>query len=257
MRIEKWGFLLSYAIFLVFCMGFSLISKDNDAINTMILSITIASTAFSLSDLLFTKIDIDKKEKESLVGLYYLTDFARRFYASKIKVKYGKKAEEMLSMLMELFSGNEDEIEKFFEEKLSSDDKEKFLNKVKLYSNDELTEFVVSFIETNNSDINEIVNEDEELEDSKQNLLSKQEKKEVIYYVIASSIAVFGLIALLIVLTLRISVTSYVNSTLTIIAFFFVIINLILKDYYKANSVKTLEEEKKKLFKDLRENNEN
>ena len=79
----------------------------------------------------------------------------------------------------------------------------------------------------------------------------------MIYYVIASSIAVFGLIALLIVLTLRISVTSYVNSTLTIIAFLFVIINLILKDYYKANSVKTLEEEKKKLFKDLRENNEN
>ena len=65
-----------------------------------------------------------------------------------------------------------------------------------MHSNDEVTEFVVSYIETNNSDINEIVNEDEELEDSTQNLLSKQEKKEVIYYVIASSIAVFGLIAL-------------------------------------------------------------
>ena len=126
-----------------------------------------------------------------------------------------------------------------------------------MHSNDEVTEFVVSYIETNNSDINEIVNEDEELEDSTQNLLSKQEKKEVIYYVIASSIAVFGLIALLIVLTLRISATSYANNTLTIIAFLFVIINLILKDYYKANSVKSLEEEKKKLFKDLRENNEN
>ena len=59
-----------------------------------------------------------------------------------------------------------------------------------------------------------------------------------------------------IVLTLRISATSYANNTLTIIAFLFVIINLILKDYYKANSVKLLEEEKKKLFKDLRENNE-
>ncbi len=238
-------------------MVFSLINKDNDAINTMILSITIASTAFSLSDLLFTKIDIDKKERESLAGLYYLTDFARRFYINKIKIKYEKKAEEMLSVLMELFSGNEDEIENFFEEKLSSEDKEKFLNKVKLYSNDELTEFVVSFIKTNNSDINEIVNEDEELEDRTQDLFSKQKKKEVIYYVIASIIAVFGLIALLIVLTLRISTTSYVNNTLTIIAFLFVIINLILKDYYKASSVKTLEEEKKKLFKDLRENNKN
>lgn len=36
MRIEKWGFLLSYAIYLVFCMEFSLISKENDAISTII-----------------------------------------------------------------------------------------------------------------------------------------------------------------------------------------------------------------------------
>lgn len=256
MRIEKWGFLLSYAIYLVFCMGFSLISKDNDAINSMIFSITIASTAFSLSDLLFTKIDIDKKERESLAGLYYLSDFARKFYINKIEVKYGKKAEKMLSMLMELFAGNEDEIENFFEEKLSLEDKEELLNRVKSYSNDELTEFVINYIETDNSGINEIINEDEELEDSAQDLLNKQEKKEMIYYVIASSVAVLGLIALLMVLTLRISTTSYVNNTLTIIAFLFVIINLILKDYYKANSVKTLEEEKKKLLKDLQVNNE-
>lgn len=258
MRIKKWGFLLSYAIYLIFCIVFSLVSKDNDAINSMIFSITIASTAFSFSDLLFTKIDIDKREREALAGLYYLSDFARKFYKSKIEVKYGEKAEKMLFMLMELFAGNEDKIEKFFEEKLSLEDKEEFLNKVKSNSNDELTEFVINYVETENSAIIEMVNEvgDGEQEDSIKDLLGKQEKREGIYYVIASSFAVLGLIALLIVLTIRISPTVYVNNALTIIAFLFVIINLILKDYYKVNSLKTMEEEKKKLFKELQEHKE-
>lgn len=253
MHIEKWGFLLSYAIYLLFCIFFSLFSTDDDAINTMIFSITIASTAFSISDFLFTKIDIDKKERESLAGLYYLSNFARKFYISKIEVKYGKKAQNLISMLMELFEGNEDQIMDFFEGKLSINEKEKFLNEVKLYSNDELTKFVKSFIETDNSLIDEIVNEDEEVEDNAQDLLVNQESKEGIYYVSASIVAVLGLIGLLIVLTIRIRTSSYVSNTLTITAFLFVIINLILKDYYKANSVKTLEEEKKKLLKDLQE----
>lgn len=51
MRIEKWGYLLSYAIYLVFCICFSIFSEDVDAINSMVFAITIASTAFSVSDL--------------------------------------------------------------------------------------------------------------------------------------------------------------------------------------------------------------
>lgn len=255
MRIEKWGFLLSYAVYLVFCIVFSFVSEDIDAINSMIFAITIASTAFSISDLLFTKIDIDKKERESLFGLYYLTGRAKEFYINKIKVKYGQKAEKMVSMLMELFDKNEDEIVKFFEGNLSPQEKELFLNKVKAYSNDELTKFVISFSQTDNSDIKEMVSEHENKDINIYKLLNNQKTKELIYYKIASIIAVLGLVSLLIILTLRISAMSYINNTLTVIAFLSVIINLLLKDYYKANSLKKIEHQKKQLIKNLETHN--
>jgi len=255
MRIEKWGFLLSYAVYLVFCIVFSFVSEDIDAINSMIFAITIASTAFSISDLLFTKIDIDKKERESLFGLYYLTGRAKDFYLNKIEVKYGQKAEKMVSMLMELFDKNEDEIVKFFEGNLSPQEKELFLNKVKAYSNDELTKFVISFSQTDNSDIKEMVSEHENKDINIYKLLNNQKTKELIYYKIASIIAVLGLVSLLIILTLRISAMSYINNTLTVIAFLSVIINLLLKDYYKANSLKKIEHQKKQLIKNLETHN--
>lgn len=87
MRIEKWGFLLSYAIFLGFCIIYSITCKDAPAINTMIFAITIASTSFAISDLIFTKLDIDKKERESIFSLYYLNKSAKDFYNKKNKGK--------------------------------------------------------------------------------------------------------------------------------------------------------------------------
>ncbi len=251
MRIEKWGFLLSYAIYLVFCMFFSFINKDVDAINSMISAITIASVAFSISDLLFTKFDIEKKERESLFGLYNLANRAKKIYISKIKNKYGQKAESMVSMLMELFKENEDEIIYFFEGKLSPQGKENFLNKVQAYSNDDLTKFVTNYSQLDISDSEEISFEHEEENINIYELQNNQKTKELINYRIASSIAVFGLVALLIILTLRINVASYVNNTLTVFAFFSVIINLLLKEYYKTNSLKKIEEERKQLIKDL------
>ncbi|WP_346891961.1 hypothetical protein [Clostridium sp. UBA3887] len=252
MRIEKWGFLLSYAIYLVFCIIFSLVSKDTAAIDSMIFAITIASTAFSISDLLFTKFDIDKKERETLSGLYQLTNQAKKFYIDKIKVKYGEKDEIMISMLMELFEENEDVIAKFFEGNLSSEEKEYLLNRVKTYSNDELTEFVMRFSEADDPEIKDVFSEYEIEEKSTDEVLNKQEKSEAINYKIASSITVLGLVALLMILTLRINAISYVNNTLTVVAFLSVILNLLLKEYYKANSLKNMEQDKKELLKDLR-----
>lgn len=86
-------------------------------------------------------------------------------------------------------------------------------------------------------------------------LLNNQKTKELIYYKIASIIAVLGLVSLLIILTLRISAMSYINNTLTVIAFLSVIINLLLKDYYKANSLKKIEHQKKQLIKNLETHN--
>ncbi len=48
---------------------------------------------------------------------------------------------------------------------------------------------------------------------------------------------------------------SYINNTLTVIAFLSVIINLLLKDYYKANSLKKIEHQKKQLIKNLETHN--
>lgn len=247
MRIEKWGFLVSYAIYLVFCIIFSVVSKDNDAISSMICSITIASTAFSISDFLFTKIDIDIKERELLAGLCYLYSWAEEVYMNKMNVKYGKEAKKVLSSLTELFDGNEEEIENFFEKRLALEEKEKILQKVETSENIELIEFVKNYIKADKC----AINEDEESEDSVQALLDEQEKKEKISYVLASGVAVLGLLALLIVLTMRISITTEMNNIFTIVAFLCVIVNLILKDYYRASSIEKLEEEKKKILKDL------
>lgn len=252
MRIKKWGFLLSYAIYLVFCIAFSALSKDISAINTMIFAITIASTSFSISDLLFTKLDIDKRERISLSSLYYLTNYAEKFYMEKIKEKYGEKAEKMVSILMELFEGNEDKIEKFFNGSISVEEKENFIKIVEAYSDDELTRFVLSFLESDISDIKSMVETNGDNEKNILELLVKQKNKETIKYYLASIISVGGLAALLIILTTRVAAISYINNILTVLAFLCVMINLLLKEYYKANSLKKMDQEKNKILKDLR-----
>lgn len=76
-------------------------------------------------------------------------------------------------------------------------------------------------------------------------------RNEQIRYILASSIAVIGLIALLLILTVRIEAIPYINNALTGLAFLAVILNLLLKEYYKANSLKRLTEEKNKLIRDI------
>lgn len=254
MRIEKWGFLLSYAIYLVFCIAFSIFSMNEAAINTMIFAITIASTTFSISDLLFTKFSIDKKERETLLGLHYLTKKVKNFYIDKLMIKYGHKSNKMVSLLMDIFEEDQDELMNFFEGKLSSQDLESFLDKVKAYSNDELTEFIVNFNKSDHSEDREMSFEDDEKR--LYELMNEQKKREVIKFNLASSIAVLGLVALLVILTLRISAITYVNNVLTVVAFLFVIINLILKEYYKTNSLKNMEQQKKQLLNDLKSHND-
>lgn len=217
-----------------------------------IFAITIASTAFSISDLLFTKFDIDRKEREALFRLYFLIGQVKKIYINKIEAKYGEKAERMLSMLMELFEDNENEIVNFFEGDMTPQEKENFLNKVKEYSNDELTQFVISYSQSDNSDMKEMVYGHESEDMNIYELYKNQKSKERIHYGMASIIAVLGLVALLIILTLRISSKPYVNNTLTVAAFLSAIVNLILKEYYKSNSLKKIEHQKKQLNHELK-----
>lgn len=257
MRIEKWGFLLSYVIYLIFCIGLSVINKDTATINTMIFAITIASTFFSISDILFTKCDVDKKERESLQGLYNLSNYARKFYINKIEIEYSKQAEEMLSILMDLFRGNEDKIEKFFTGELPAKEQMDFVDSVKAYSNAELTEFVSKNMSSDTSDIKEIINEDETEDIKMYKVFDKQKKKEQIYYAVASFIVIMGLSALLIILTLRIDVIPHISNIFTVVAFLSVIINLFLKEYYKVNSLKKIEQERREMLNDLRKHTKN
>ncbi|MBZ9624729.1 hypothetical protein G9F71_017910 [Clostridium sp. FP2] len=250
MRIEKWGFLLSYAIYLGFCIIFSITSKDTPAVNTMIFAITIASTSFSISDLIFTKLDIDKKERESLFSLYHLSEFAKRFYINKIMEKYNDKAEKMVSVLMELF--DEAELEKIFSCSLTVEEKENYLNKIKEYSNDGVKDFVKDFFETDNK---MAIEDDQDDKKNTSKIIKSSKSNEQIKYILASGIAVIGLIALLIILTERIEAIPYINNALTGLAFLAVVLNLLLKDYYKANSLKRQTEEKNKLIGDISRHN--
>lgn len=246
MRIEKWGFLLSYAIYLGFCIIFSLTSKDTSAVNTMIFAITIASTSFAISDLIFTKLDIDKKERESLFSLYHLNKYAKNFYINKIMEKYKDEADKSISILMELF--DETEIDKIISGSLTIAEKEKYLDKIKEYPNDDVKDCLHSILESDD-EITIENNEDDEKEISE--MLKFSRRNEQIKYILASSIAVIGLIVLLVILTVRIETIPYINNALTGLAFLAVILNLLLKEYYKANSLKRQTEEKNKLIRDI------
>lgn len=246
MRIEKWGFLLSYAIYLGFCIILSIISKDTSAINTMIFGITIASTSFSISDLIFTKLDIDKKERESLSSLCDLIRCDSIFYINKIMEVRKDTADTIGSLLMELL--DDAEFEKISSVKLTEEEKENYLNKIKERSNDDIKDCVKNFLESNN----EIAIEDDIDNEKKSSKTMKFNKRnEHIKYIFASGIAVMGLIALLLILTLRIEAITYINNAFTVLAFLSVIVNLLLKEYYKANSLKRQTEEKNKLIREI------
>lgn len=246
MRIEKWGFLLTYAVYLVFCVCFSLVSKDEEAINSMIFAITIASTAFSISDLFFTKIDIDKKVTESLFQFYLLASRIKDFYLNEIEFTY----QEMISTLNDLMKDNENEIENFFEGRLSPQQRENFINRIKTYNSDKLTEFVTNYLQSDKSNLQNLFSE---YEYPKINtLINNAKTKQKNMYKAASLIAVLGLVALLIILTMRITATPYTNNILTISAFLFVIINLLTKEYYKSDSLKKIEKESKQIVEDLK-----
>ncbi|WP_143826212.1 hypothetical protein [Scatolibacter rhodanostii] len=151
---------------------------------------------------------------------------------------------------MQIFEENEDKLVDFFEGNISVKEKENILREIEAYSNQELTEFVTSFLDCDTSDIKEIIAENDEKIDVTP-LRNNQEKKELIYHFLASLTAVLGLAALLVILTMRINATDTINNTLTVIAFLSVIINLLLKEYYKSNSIRNIANEKRKIQKDL------
>ena len=116
----------------------------------------------------------------------------------------------------------------------------------------EFLEFVKNYNQTPVSDgIKEISNRNQETKDIDE-ILRVQKKKERVYYIMATITAIAGLISLLVILTIRCQPVDYINNVITVLAFMCVILNLFVKDYYKAESIKKLENEKKKLLEEWR-----
>lgn len=247
MKIEKWGFLLAYTMYLIFCIIYLICYKDSPSIDTMIFAITITSTLFSISDLLFTKFHIDKKEREALTSLYSLTEFAESYYKKLIKDKFGEQAEKIVTHLMDIFSDSE--LVQLFSGNFTEVEVEFFSQKIREESNDELTKFVDNLL---TSDLSDSVNKEENVENTYE-LLSGREKSEKLFYCFASIIAALGLVALLVVLTIRIKPIPYLTNIFTVIAFLSVILTILLKEYYRSNSIKSVNEQKKELLNDLKE----
>ena len=214
----------------------------------MVFSVAIASTAFSIADLIFTKLDIDRKEHELLSSLYYLSKHLQEFYMNEISKKYENEAEQLMSVLMELFT--QDEIDKILYNKLTDEEKEELLNKAD--SCNEQTKILISNYINSDIESDMVNNEDETDVDL---LLKAETFKQKIKYILASTIAVLGLTSLLIILTIRLEPLPTINNALTLLAFLSVVITLLLKEYYKSDSLKNLNKEKTKLLNEVKNRN--
>lgn len=245
MRMHKWVFLVAYVIYMLFAIVFTIVSNKSEIIDTLIFSVTIASTFFSISDLIFTKLDIDRKESDELFTLLFLSQYAQKIYLKKIEVKYGKDAEIKLSELKKILG--EEAFEKIVSSNLSKEEKENYLKQV----NDiKLKKFLNELIQTN--DEQEIV----EVEDERSvvDVLKSVKRREKFYFSLPSIVAVIGLVSLIVILTLRVEPQPKINNVCTLVAFLSVITNLLLKECYKDKSLKQLADERREIIKDIKEN---
>lgn len=242
MKIQKEIFLISYILYLLWAIAYVFLNDGGAKIDTLIFSVTVASTFFSISDFIYTKIDIDRRESDEEFTLYFLSKYAEEFYMKKIVDKYREDAEKKLYALKELLG--EEELEKIFQHNLTKDEKTTYLNKV----NDlELKKFLVSLIE--NKDVIDELNED----DDKQvvRILKDIKRRERLYFSIPNILMIIGLVSLLVFLTLRIKPVTKINNICTLGAFLSVISSLTLKECYKSNSLEKLAAEKKAIIRDI------
>lgn len=242
MKIQKSIFLISYIIYLFWAVVYVMISNEGAKIDTLIFSVTVASTFFSISDLIYTKIEINKREGDEIVALHFLSKYAEEFYMQKIDNKYGEEAKKNLSVLKEALG--EKELEKIFQSDLTKDEEVAYLNKV----NDiELKQFLEAMIE--NKEELDMLNENNEEEVTES--LKEKKRRERLYFMLPDILMGAGLVGLLMILTLRIEPLVKISNVCTVGAFLAVILNLTVKEYYKSNSLEKLAAERKEIIKDI------
>lgn len=252
MRLSSNVFLVAYAIFLVFGIGFVIFSSDSDAINNLICAVSVASASISLADLFYSKVNIDKQERIQLTTCYLIAKHKSNFYFKQIEKKYGGEAELMISRLMQVFS--EDEIEILLTKKLTTEQKEMYSERIrgKIKDDDEAKE-LLNLINSEFDPIGEemsiVDHPDEDGAVAASLQIGKKREKRSLY--IANAIAILGLTIFLIILAWNGIFEKHIstlNNVLTILAFLTVVLNFLLKDNYRAKSLQEIEAQKKELY---------
>lgn len=257
MRINSNMFLISYALFLFICFVLVTLQCADDYVDDLITGISIASTLISFAELFYTKVSIEEDERREMDLLYRKINEMKKIYMNKIYEKYKSEAMRGIELYEKIFDEAERNIiendKEAFEEQ-----KDKFENKIEeLLKTEEEKDLVRCIIKGyQDEEIKAIVDEDD---DKIQNVtqvkinkspLRAKEKNNLRF---ANSLIIIGFTLLLLILTVNAAnsilknFATSINNSLTVLAFFSIILNLLLKDNYRAKSLKKLQEEKKTL----------
>lgn len=246
MKIHRRIYLLSYAFFLIWGIFYVIFSKSLNHLNPLICSITIASTAFSISDFFYVKSSIEKEEIDDIKYISNISDFLNLYYKEKMSNKYNSDVESIISILESLFE--EQEVNDFLDRKLSLNELDSFIDKVKTQGNSRLEDFVNTYYSYN--DFSEQDDEKDELI----KILRKLIKKSNISEYLATATAICGTTLSFIFLALQFVVDTRVSGILTLIVFLAVVINPFFKEIYKSDTKNFLKEQKEMLIKEYKSN---
>lgn len=198
-RIVSWLLLACMAAFIVFTIFF----YDASKVNIIISAVTIVSLVLSVTDVVFSILDIKKKEREELFSLHDLSAMLENYYSREIERKYGEEASKIIEGL------------------------ENALNEQQLLC----LESIIASQETDDEEITE-----QEIEEMKTRTIDREKKQ----YLVVWGVVGIGVLAFLMILMGYIEIEAAVVNLLTEIAFLFVILNILIKDYYKEKSLKEI-----------------
>ena len=243
MKLQKGTFFISYIVYIIISIIYTCIIGESDIINTLIFSITIASTFFSIADCIFTKLEIDKREADETFSLYFLTNYAQNFYFNKLTMKYEEEAEKNLADLKNILG--EDGIDNIEWGNLSEKEQESYLKRI---MDPKLQKFFIDLIYTSNTVVEDV---DENNQQINEIVETTKQKQKIIFY-IPSFFFGIGIITMLVILTVRMVPYSKISNIFTLIAFGAVILNLLFKECYKHTILQQLADDRRKIMEDLK-----
>ena len=242
MKLQKGTFFISYIVYIIISIIYTCIIGESDIINTLIFSITIASTFFSIADCIFTKLEIDKREADETFSLYFLTNYAQKFYFNKLTMKYEEEAEKNLADLKNILGDGIDNIDWG---NLSEKEQESYLKRI---MDPKLQKFFIDLIYTSNTFVEDV---DENNQQINEIVETTKQKQKIIFY-IPSFFFGIGIITMLVILTVRMVPYSKISNIFTLIAFGAVILNLLFKECYKHTTLQQLADDRRKIMEDLK-----